>query len=186
MHERGTMAYSDPMTNASVTKDKPSAGDPIPPKCSIIEGHVGELKQFNAIDPSPFRDKDLRLKAEELIVGWAKDLPRDATLALLVDLRRQAGLPDEAAVLRDAIHEFFGHRAETYRRLRELFRIGRTSLPNHASPRATDYNFTGARGHFATKKAGGKSSHVCAQTVFFHHAGRDCCLHWGGKAEGSG
>ena len=94
------------MTNASATKDKASAGDPIPPKCSVIEVHVGELKQlFNAIDPSPFRDKDLDPKAEEFIVGWAKELPRDATLALVVDLDREAGLPDEAAVLRDAIHD---------------------------------------------------------------------------------
>jgi hypothetical protein len=124
------MAYSGAMTNASGTTDKPSAGDPIPSKCSIIEVQVGELKQlFNAIDPSPFRDKDLDPKAEEFIVGWAKDLPRNATLALVVDLDREAGLPDEAAVLRDAIHEFFRHRAETYRRrLRELFRLGRTSL----------------------------------------------------------
>jgi hypothetical protein len=98
------------MTNASGTNDKPSAGDPLPPKCSVIEVHVGELKQlFNAIDPSPFRDKDLDPKAEEFIVGWAKDLPRDATLALVVDLDREAGLPDEAAVLRDAIHAFFSH-----------------------------------------------------------------------------
>src|SRR3984893_12081975 len=82
------------MTNASGTKDKASSGDPIPPKCSVIEVHVGELKQlFNAIDPSPFRDKDLDLKAEEFIVGWAKELPRDATLALVVDLDREAGLP---------------------------------------------------------------------------------------------
>jgi hypothetical protein len=118
------------MTVASVTKDKASAGDPIPPKCSVIEVHVGELKQlFNAIDPSPFRDKDLDPKADEFIVGWAKDLPRDATLALVVDLDREAGLPDEAAVLRDAIHEFFSQRAQAYRRrLRELFRVGRTSL----------------------------------------------------------
>jgi hypothetical protein len=111
-------------------KDKPSAGDPLPSKCSIIEIHVSELKQlFDAIDPSPFRERDLDPKAEEFIVGWAKDLPRDASLALLVDLDREAGLPNEAAVLRDAIHEFFRHRAETYRRrLRELFRLGRTSL----------------------------------------------------------
>ena len=46
-----------------------------------------------------------------------------------MDLDREAGLPDEAAVLRDAIHEFFRHRAQTYwQRLRELFRVGRTSL----------------------------------------------------------
>jgi hypothetical protein len=91
---------------------------------------VGELKQlFDAIDPSPFRDRDLDPKAEEFIVGWAKDLPKGILLALVVDLDREAGLPDEAAVLRDAIHEFFRHRAERYRqRLRELFRLGRTSL----------------------------------------------------------
>ena len=118
------------MTNTSATKDKASAGDPIPPKCAVIEVHVGELKQlFDAIDPSPFRDRDLDPKAEQFIVGWAKDLPRDASLALVIDLDRKAGLPDEGAVLRDAIHEFFKHRAETYRqRLRELFRVGRTSL----------------------------------------------------------
>jgi hypothetical protein len=110
--------------------DKASAGDPIPPKCCVIKVHVGELKQlFNSIDPSPFRNKDLDPAAEEFIVGWAKDLPRDAELALVVDLDRQAGLPDEAAVLRDAIHEFFRQRAEAYRRsLRELFKRGRTSL----------------------------------------------------------
>jgi hypothetical protein len=92
LHEPGTMAYSGAMTNASGTNDKPSACDPLPPKCSVIEVRVGELKQlFNAIDPSPFRDKDLDLKAEEFIVGWAKDLPRDTTLALVVDLDRELG-----------------------------------------------------------------------------------------------
>ena len=118
------------MTKVSPAMDKTSAGDPIPPKCFVIEVHVGELKQlFDAIDPSPFRDRDLDPKAAEFIVGWAKDLPRDAQLALVVDLDREAGLPDEAAVLRDAIHEFFKHRAEANRqRLRELFRVGRTSL----------------------------------------------------------
>jgi hypothetical protein len=118
------------MTSPSRTHDETTAGDPLPAKCSVIEVHVGELKQlFNAIDPSPFRDKDLDPKAEEFIVGWAKDLPRDTTLALVVDLDREAGLPDEAAVLRDAIHEFFSQRAQTYRRrLRELLRLGRTSL----------------------------------------------------------
>jgi len=118
------------MASLPTPQDKPSAGDPIPSKCSIIEIHVSELKQlFDAIDPSPFRERDLDPKAEEFIVGWAKDLPRDASLALVVDLDREAGLPNEAAVLRDAIHEFFRHRAEMYRRrLRELFRLGRTSL----------------------------------------------------------
>src|ERR1700739_3534902 len=124
------MAYSRPMTSPSGTHDKPSAGDPLPPKCSVIEVHVGELKQlFNAIDPSPFRDRDLDPKAEEFIVGWAKDLPRDASLALVVDLDREAGLPVEAAVFREAINSIFKDRVEKHRdRLRELFRWDRSSL----------------------------------------------------------
>jgi len=90
------------MTSPSGTNDKPSAGDPLPPRCSVIEVHVAELKQL---------------------------LPREATLARVVDLDREAGLPGEAAVLRDAIHEFFSQRAQTYRwRLREFLRLGRTSL----------------------------------------------------------
>ena len=96
------MTRTNPAINSPTIDDKVSAGDPIPAKCSVIEVHVGELKQlFNSIDPSPFRNKDLDREAEEFIVGWAKDLPRDVPLALLVDLDRQAGLPDEAAVLRD-------------------------------------------------------------------------------------
>lgn len=115
---------------SSAIDSKASTGDSIPPKCAVIEVHVGELRQlFNSIDPSPFRNRDLDPKAEEFIVGWAKDLPRNVPLALVVDLDRQAGLPDEAAVLRDAIHEFFRQRAQAYRQqLRELLRLGRTSL----------------------------------------------------------
>lgn len=119
-----------PAIASSATDSKASAGDSIPPNCAVIEVHVGELRQlFNSIDPSPFRNRDLDPKAEEFIVGWAKDLPRNVALALVVDLDRQAGLPDEAAVLRDAIHEFFRQRAQTYRQqLRELLRLGRSSL----------------------------------------------------------
>lgn len=96
----------------SASKGDHSAGDPLPSKCAIIQVHVSELKQlFNSIDPSPFRNKDLDPKAEEFIVAWAKDMPRDAPLGLVVDLDRPAGLPDEAAVLRDAVHEFPAARA---------------------------------------------------------------------------
>ena len=107
-----------------------SAGDPVPAKCSVIRVHVTELRQlFNSIDPSPFRSRDLDPKAEEFIVGWAKDFGRGANLALVVSIDRAEGLPEEAAVLRDAIHEFFRQRALEYRqRLRELLRVGRTSL----------------------------------------------------------
>jgi hypothetical protein len=95
-----------------------------------IEVHVHELKQlFNAMDPSPFRERDLDPQAEEFIVEWAREAPRDGALALVVSLDRPAGLPEEAAILRDAVREFFGRRAQgERRRLRQLLRIGRTSL----------------------------------------------------------
>ena len=110
--------------------EQQAAGDLITSNCSVIEVHVAELKQlFNAIDPSPFREKDLDANAEEFIVSWARELPGDANLGLLVYLDRPAGLAEEPAILRDAIRKFFGHRSEAERRrLRQLFRVGRTSL----------------------------------------------------------
>ncbi len=107
-----------------------SAGDPLPSNCVRIEVYIGQLKQlFNAMDPSPSREKDLDPNAEEFIVGWAREAPARAQLGLVVHLDRPAGEADEAAVLRDAIHEFFAHRAEaSRRRLRRLFQLGRTSL----------------------------------------------------------
>ena len=107
-----------------------SAGDVVPPRCRLIEVHVAELRQlFNAIDPSPFQERDLDPRAEEFIVEWSRDLPATATLALVVHLERAAGPPEEAALLRDAISEFFHQRAVGARRqLRELFRRGRISL----------------------------------------------------------
>ena len=107
-----------------------SAGDPLPANCELIEVHVSELKQlFNAIDPSPFRERDLDPNAEEFIAGWAREASPSATLALAVHLDRPAGPPNEPTELREAVHEFFRHRAElSRRRLQELFRRGRTSL----------------------------------------------------------
>jgi hypothetical protein len=95
-----------------------------------IEVRVAELRQlFNAIDPSPFRERDLDPKAEAFIVGWARELPRDAPLALRVHLERACGRDDEGVLLRDAIHEYFAQRAlDSRRQLRELFRRGRISL----------------------------------------------------------
>ena len=107
-----------------------SAGEALPKRCQVIAVRVAELRQlFNAIDPSPFRQRDLDARAEQFIVDWASDLPMDKPWALVVHLDRPAGRPDEAAALRDAIHEYFGQRViASRRRLRELFRRGRISL----------------------------------------------------------
>jgi hypothetical protein len=115
---------------AATGDDAASGGDPLPGACELIEVHVSELKQlFNAIDPSPFRERDLDPNAEEFITDWAKEASPSARFGLTVHLDRPAGLPSEPAELREAIHTFFRHRAElSRRRMRELLRRGRTSL----------------------------------------------------------
>lgn len=105
-------------------------GDAIPAKAQLIEVHVAELRQlFNTIDPSPFREKDLAVDVEEFIVGWSRDIARDAPLALQVHVDRPPGPAAEPALLRDAVQAFFRQRAQSdRRRLRQLLRRGRTSL----------------------------------------------------------
>ena len=96
-----------------------------------IEVRVGELKQlFNQMDPSPFRDRDIDPRAEEFIVGWAKEVPATAALKLLVHLDRASARPaEEEALLRESMKRFFEERSlEARRRLRELFYRGRISL----------------------------------------------------------
>ena len=106
------------------------AVDSATPAPTTIEVRVSELRQlFNAIDPSPFRERDLDPKAEAFIVDWVREVPRDARLALRVHLERACGPDDEAVLLGGAIHEYFSQRAlDSRRRLRELFRRGRISL----------------------------------------------------------
>ena len=96
----------------------------------MIAVPASELRQlFNEIDPSPFRERDLDPRAEQFILEWARDLPRDASLALRVHLARAAGRADEATLLTDAVHQYFQARASGLRRqLRELFHRGRLSL----------------------------------------------------------
>jgi hypothetical protein len=97
---------------------------------SVIKVRVPDVSRlFNAIDPSPFRDKDIDPAAEQFIVSWAKELPRTLPLTLIVHVDQPAPSRDEAGLLGDAIHEFFRQRAIAFRqRLRMLFRTGRISL----------------------------------------------------------
>ena len=100
------------------------------PPSTVIEIRVAELRQlFHAIDPSPFRERDLEPRAETFIVEWARELPSDAPLSLLVHLGRGCGPKDESAMLGDAVHEYFKHRVlDSRRELRTLFQRGRISL----------------------------------------------------------
>lgn len=107
-----------------------SAPESFPEANAVIKVHVEELRQlFNSIDPSPFRDRDLDPAAVEFIVGWARELPRHAALGLLLHLDRPVPETNELGMLRDAVQAFFSQRAVASRqRLRQLFRVGRTSL----------------------------------------------------------
>jgi hypothetical protein len=102
---------------------------PARPNEVAIEVHIPDLRHlFNAIDPSPFRERDLSRETESFIVGWAETAPRTAQLSLLVHADRWLG-PDDESVLRNAVQEYFGHRAEEVRRrLSRLLAVGRTSL----------------------------------------------------------
>jgi hypothetical protein len=106
------------------------AGDTFDPTARIIEVRVAELRQlFNEMDPAPFRSRDLDPNAEEFIIAWGRELPRDSSLALLVHLDRSPGRADEATILRDSVHDYFdGRQIAARQRLRALFRRGRISL----------------------------------------------------------
>lgn len=110
----------------------PSSADrrELPRDHARIEVHVGELKQlFNSLDPTPFRERDLDPSAEDFIAGWARELHGDRPLGLIVHVDGAPPAAAEVAVLHEAVREFFKQRALiTRRRLRHLFRVGRTSL----------------------------------------------------------
>jgi len=113
-----------------VTAQRDSRGDEMPLHWARIEVHVGELKQlYNAMDPAPFRERDLDPKVEEFIVDAARELRRDAPLGLVVRLSRTAGAPEDVAALRQAVREYFAQLAAATRaQLRRLFRTGRWTL----------------------------------------------------------
>jgi hypothetical protein len=97
---------------------------------AVLELHVAEMRQlFNAMDPAPFRERDLDPNAEAYIVDWGREVAAGQPLGLVVHLGREPATAEHTALLRDAIHEYFRQRAlATRRQLRQLFRVGRISL----------------------------------------------------------
>ena len=98
-------------------------------RASTIEVRLGSSAQlFNSMDPSPFHERDLDRDAEAFIVGWARELPRESRLRILVTLR---SAEDEAlpSRVRDSVRNYFGARETALRReLRLLLEEGRMSL----------------------------------------------------------
>jgi len=95
-----------------------------------IELRLHEVAQlFNSMDPTPFHHKDLDPAAEEFIESWALEFPPDSRFHIHVHVERLTPEGDPAAMVTEAIHNFFEYKAElTRRELSQLLGQGRTSL----------------------------------------------------------
>src|SRR5580692_8876470 len=83
---------------------------------------------FHTLDPSPFRQSDLSAEAEEYIVAWALELPKNAPLEISIHLPSDEFSQTSASDIADAVKSFFGLRSEAIsREMRELFKTGRLS-----------------------------------------------------------
>jgi hypothetical protein len=77
------------------------------------------------MDPSPFFEKELDADAEEFIVGWAKELPSQDDIKLVVHVVVPGGAREVENVVEEAVHNFFRYRAAVFRRqLGQLTRNG--------------------------------------------------------------
>jgi hypothetical protein len=66
---------------------------------------------FDLLDPFPFREKDLDKEAEEFIVSWARELPVDRPLKIVVHLPQAQASTPEAHELGAALTRYFDYRA---------------------------------------------------------------------------
>jgi len=97
---------------------------------AMLELHVAETRQlYNAMDPAPFRERDLDPNAEDYIMDWGRERSPGQPLGLVVRLSSETPTVESIDTLTDAVHAHFRQRAKsTRRRLRHLFRVGRISL----------------------------------------------------------
>jgi hypothetical protein len=88
---------------------------------------IGQL--FNTLDPMPFRERDLDREAEEYIVSWARELPHKTPIRILIHMPQSEAASEHARELDHAFSRYFRYRADVAARdLKELFRVGRSSL----------------------------------------------------------
>ena len=99
-------------------------------KEELIELRVDKIAQlFHTLDPFPFRERDLDREAEDYIVGWARELPSDQRIRIVVHFSDSDIQKAASHELSEAFGRYFSYRADTLQRdLNELFRVGRRSL----------------------------------------------------------
>ncbi|HYM17910.1 MAG TPA: hypothetical protein VEU06_05055 [Micropepsaceae bacterium] len=95
-----------------------------------IEVRVTDVSQlFDTLDPFPFPERDLDRDAEEFIVGWARELPRDHPLKIVVHMPTAEIAKSDPNAIGTAMNRYFTYRSGVIERdLHELFRVGRLSL----------------------------------------------------------
>jgi hypothetical protein len=100
------------------------------PITSVIELQVEKVAQlFDTLDPLPFRERDLDQEAEDYIVGWARELPKNAPIRILIHLPASEASGEHARLLGEAMGRYFHYRADAASGdLKELLRVGRYSL----------------------------------------------------------
>ena len=109
----------------------PSAGDTIPPNCQLIEVRVARAEAALQRDRSvavPRKRSRSQRRGVHRRLG-----PRSARAGPARSARvsgSTAGIPEEPAMLRDAVHEFFSHKRASMRgrSCASSFAVGRTSL----------------------------------------------------------
>ncbi len=99
------------------------------PPVHQIELRIDALSAlFNSMDPTPFHHRHLDRDAQEFLETWAMAFDHTSHFRIIVHIQE---MPEEdpAAVVRDAIHNFFDYKATLSRRqLVLLLMEGRTSL----------------------------------------------------------
>ena len=127
MRAASTVSPEGDPHSAAPTRPGAAAADAT---AAVLELRIGELRQlFNAMDPAPFRERDLDPNAETYIVEWARETRPGQPLRLVVHHGREAAPAGHEPMLREAVDGYFRQRAKsTWRELRQLFRVGRISL----------------------------------------------------------
>lgn len=97
---------------------------------AVIEIQVEKVSQlFDSLDPSPLSRRDLAARAEDYIVGSARELPAKQPVTIVVHLPSAEAETLAVGQLAASFRNYFDDRAEhSALELKELLRVGRLSL----------------------------------------------------------
>jgi hypothetical protein len=73
-----------------------------------IEIRVNDIAQlFQTLDPFPFREKDLAEEAEDYIVGWAREMPGNRPIKIVVHIPDAQSQGKVSSDLVEAFNRYF-------------------------------------------------------------------------------